>query len=80
MMTKKDYTRAAKKEGVVKRASYRDAVDFIAWNDEPGIGADAKTIEIVAELVTVTLVASIFAVELTKVAKDVIKLRLEKGI
>lgn len=55
----------------MKRASYRDAVDFIACNDE-ALETDPEAMQGVA---TVVLVASIFGVETDKVAKDVVRLR-----
>jgi hypothetical protein len=55
----------------VKRASYRDAVDFIAQNDEP-YELDE---DVVSGLASVVLVASIFGVESERVARDVVRLR-----
>lgn len=55
----------------MKRASYRDAIDFIALNDE----AAERDPELVAGFVTVVLVASIFGVEPERVAKDVVRYR-----
>ena len=59
----------------MKRASYRDAIDFIAWNDE-ALELDE---EIVSGLATVLLVASIFGVDTTRVARDVVRLRKRDG-
>jgi hypothetical protein len=59
----------------MRRASYRNAVDFIAQNDEAGIGDDAYDPERVAELVTSILVADIFGVEAERVGRDVVRRR-----
>jgi hypothetical protein len=58
----------------VKRASYRDAIDFIAQNDSPGCfnADDPKT---VSELVSSQLVADVFAVDAIKVGRDVVRRR-----
>ena len=58
----------------LKRASYHDAVDFIAWNDESA----ERDPEIVSGLASVVLVASIFGTEPDKVAKDVVRLRTKE--
>lgn len=55
----------------MKRASYRDAVDFVALNDEPSELDE----EVVSGLASVVLVASIFDVETERVARDVVRLR-----
>ena len=55
----------------MKRASYRDAVDFIAFNDS----SDDEDPESIAGYMTVVLVASIFGVESIRVARDVARLR-----
>ena len=55
----------------MKRANYRDAVDFIAWNDE----AMELDEEEVRQLASVLLVASIFGVDTSRVARDVVRLR-----
>jgi len=55
----------------MKRASYRDAIDYIAHNDDP-----AETDEhAVAGTVTVQLVAEIFGVSAAAVAAAVVKIR-----
>jgi hypothetical protein len=56
----------------VKRASYREAVAWIAANDSPTDGADAAQIE---GYVTTKLVADLFGVDDARVAKDVARAR-----
>lgn len=56
----------------MKRAGYRDAVDFIAQNDAPGDGDDADAIQ---SYTTVVLVASIFGTDPARVARDVARRR-----
>lgn len=58
----------------MKRASYREAVDFIAFNDGWG-DHDAYDVEAVSGVVTVGLVARIFGVENERVAADVVRSR-----
>lgn len=55
----------------MKRASYRDAIDYIAWNDEPE-ELDAQEM---FGMATVQLVSQIFDVPGEKVAEDVVRLR-----
>lgn len=55
----------------MKRASYRDAIDFIAQNDEP-LELDEGAMSGYASVV---LIASIFDVESERVARDVVRLR-----
>lgn len=55
----------------MKRASYRDGIDFIAMNDE----ADELDEEVVAGLATVLLVSELFGVERDRVARDVVRYR-----
>lgn len=59
----------------MKRASYRDAVDFIAMNDNAGDGEAALEEAEVIGYASVLLVASIFGVEQDRVARDVVRLR-----
>lgn len=59
----------------MKRASYRDAIDFIAWNDSAADDG-ARDPERVAELVTSGLVAEIFDVPSEKVGADVVRRRI----
>lgn len=56
----------------MKRASYRDAIDFIALNDEAGTDDGPEEIY---GYTSVLLVACIFAVDQHKVAADVHKYR-----
>lgn len=58
----------------MKRASYRDAIDWIACNDSAGDNSalDAAT---VADLITAALVADIFDVPSQKVGADVVRRR-----
>jgi hypothetical protein len=55
----------------MKRASYREAVRWIAFNDEPS-ETDAESIE---GYISTLLIADIFDVDPSKVAKDVLKER-----
>lgn len=61
----------------MKRASYRDAVDFIAFNDNAG---DEDLPEAIEGYASTVLVASIFDVPVIKVATDVYKYRIKRGI
>lgn len=63
-------------DSIVKRASYRDAIDFIACNDEP----TETDPEEVRGLASVLLVASIFGVDTERVAKDVVRYRKKHNI
>jgi hypothetical protein len=60
----------------MKRASYRDGIDFIAQND----GCDEHDAYHLAGFVTVVMLASIFGVTPERVAADVLRRRnkLEK--
>lgn len=62
----------------MKRAGYRDAIDWIARNDS---GADdgANDPQIVSELVTACLVAAVFDVESIKVGQDIVRRRVKLG-
>ena len=62
----------------MKRASYRDAIDFIAFNDEDG-SDDHLDEEAVKAMASVLLVASIFDVERERVARDVVRLRVKEA-
>lgn len=61
----------------MKRASYREAVYWIAWNDDPADGPDTERI---AAYVTAGLIADIFGVEPEKVARDVARCRRKEDI
>jgi len=61
----------------VKRASYREAVAWIADNDEAG--SDEATIaDAVRSLASVVLVADLFDVDADKVEADVVKARKKR--
>jgi hypothetical protein len=57
----------------MKRASYREAVQWIACNDNTGSKDDESEI---ASYVSTLLIADIFAVEPERVARDVMKQRV----
>lgn len=58
----------------MKRASYREAIDFIAQMDSAG-NDDAHDPQVVSELITCLLVAEIFQVDPHKVGTDVVRAR-----
>lgn len=55
----------------MKRASYRDGIDFIALNDEP----EELDEEVVGGLATVLLLSELFGVPRERVARDVVRYR-----
>lgn len=55
----------------MKRASYRDAIDMIAHNDEP----TELDVESIRTYTTTQLVAEIFGATDHKVARDILRLR-----
>lgn len=55
----------------MKRASYRNAVDFIAMNDE----VDCLEVEQVQGFISTQLVADLFGVPTERVARDIVRLR-----
>lgn len=59
---------------MMKRPSYKAAVAWLALNDGAG-DDDACDPEMVSGLTTVILVADLFGVESSKVARDVVKFR-----
>lgn len=59
----------------MKRPSYRDAVAWVADNDD----SETLDVETVRSYVTVALVADLFGVEQEKVAADVVKFREKHG-
>lgn len=61
----------------MKRASYRDAVAWVAVNDSAADGAD---LEVVESYISTILVADIFDVEVSKVAADVVAYRKKGGL
>lgn len=58
----------------MKRASYKEAIAWIALNDDAA-GEEAFDIESVKGYVTTCLVADIFGVDQNKVGKDIVKYR-----
>lgn len=63
----------------MKRASYRDAVAWIAENDEAGAD-DAGDSAVVARYVSTALVADVFCIEAERVARDVVRYRVKAEI
>lgn len=59
----------------MKRPAYRDAVAFIALEDDPAAGPN--TDEIVG-YITTALVADMFGVDVERVARDVAKVRRQE--
>ena len=59
---------------MVKRASYRYAVAWIAENDSAA-DDDSLDPEVVSELITAQLVADLFGVPDEKVGRDIVRLR-----
>ena len=59
----------------MKRASYKDAIDWIAHMDSAG-DDDALEVESVQHLITAVLVADIFDVPQEKVGQDVVNRRI----
>jgi hypothetical protein len=58
----------------MKRASYRDAIAWVALMDSAG-DDDALNEETAGGLITAALVADIFDVDSAKVGKDVVRVR-----
>jgi hypothetical protein len=58
----------------MKRASYRDAINWVARNDSAG-DLDALDPEIAGSLVSAILVADIFEVTSTRVGADIVRVR-----
>ena len=59
----------------MRRASYRDGVFWIAWNDEP-TDRDADAI---AGYISTLLLADLFGVDPYRVANDVLRLRQKEA-
>jgi len=55
----------------MKRASYREAVEIIAFNDEPTV----RDVAAVEAYTTVQLIADIFGKQAVDVARDVVRYR-----
>jgi len=60
----------------MKRASYRNGVIWIAYNDEPG----ETDPEAIGSLISVMLLADLFGVDYKKVVKDIVKCRDKIGV
>jgi hypothetical protein len=58
----------------MKRANYRDAISWIACNDDAD-GPDALSFEAVRGHASVCLIADLFGVEQERVARDVVRYR-----
>jgi hypothetical protein len=58
----------------MKRANYRDAIAWIACNDDAG-GPDALDLKTVQGYSSVFLIADLFGVEQERVARDVVRYR-----
>jgi hypothetical protein len=58
----------------MKRANYRDAIAWIACNDDAG-EPDALNLETVHGYISVCLIADLFGVERERVARDVVRYR-----
>lgn len=58
----------------MKRASYKEAIAWIALNDDAG-GDEALDLEYTKGYVTTCLVADLFGVDTGKVGKDIVKYR-----
>ena len=63
----------------MKRASYREAVAWIAYNDDPG-SSDSRDAEAVRGMISVGLVADIFGVDSERVAADVVRIRVKENV
>jgi len=62
----------------MKRASYKEAVAWVATNDSGG-EVDALEPAVCAELITAALVADIFSVPADKVGRDIAAYRKRHG-
>lgn len=60
----------------MKRASYREGVQIIAFNDEP----TCMNEEEVFGMVTVMMLAALFCVPQERVARDVVRLRKKDAV
>ena len=60
----------------MKRASYREAVAWIARNDE----GSATDVDVIAAFVSVLLIADLFGTEADRIARDVVRYRKKHGI
>lgn len=60
----------------LKRASYKDGVDFIAWNDN----CDMNAVDELVGTCSVLMLAELFGTTQERVAQDVVNYRVKKGI
>lgn len=63
----------------MRRASYRKAIEWIAWNDGSG-DPDALDPEAVGNQTTAVLVADIFEVASDRVGADIVRYRKKQQI
>lgn len=63
----------------MKRAGYREAIAWIALNDDPG-SPDSLEPDVVAAYVSSCLVADLFGVERERVGRDVVRFRKESEL
>ena len=63
----------------MKRASCREAVAWIARNDDEG-SPDALEVDTVRGMLTVVLTADLFGVDAERVARDVVRYRMKRAI
>lgn len=66
-----------RKRRVTRRPTYRDAVLWVAHEDDAGGGADPET---VASYVSTVLVADLFGADPEDVAADVVRERRKAGL
>ncbi len=64
----------------MKRASYREAVAWIAENDEDASWSETSEIDGISTYISTLLVADLFGVEATRVATDIARYRRKYGI
>lgn len=61
----------------MKRASYREAIAWIAWNDDLGSN-DSLNATACAEMISCCLVADLFGVPAARVGGDVVAYRVKE--
>lgn len=61
---------------MTKRASYRDGIEWIAWNDEPSL----READEIADSISVALLAHLFGKTPFAVAAAVARCRIKNGI
>ena len=57
-----------------KVARYKDGVAWVARNDDPG-SLDAQDVEVLSGMMTVALLADLFAMPAHSVAEDIVRFR-----